>query len=271
MSKICPSCQRPASGRFCSHCGASVTASAECPECSAELPPSARFCNQCGAPATPGEDSEGAVPAVGRGARAAGGSQLPWLVAGVAVVVLLGMILLPRLRSDSAAAPAFGSAPPMGAPATGGGPQGIDLASMTPREAADRLFDRIMRTASGGDSAQAASFVPMALDAYQQVPDPDLDAHYHVGVLHLLAGDAAAARESANTILTLDPNHLFGLITAAQAEQHLGNNAAAETFFRRFLDNYPTEIARDLPEYSAHAPALPEMQAEAQAFLRSAR
>lgn len=160
--------------------------------------------------------------------------------------------------------------PMAGAPAAPGtGMGGVDLASMSPREAADRLFDRVMRTVSTGDSAQARMFLPMALDAYRMAGDLDADARYHLGVLHLLNGDPAAARAEADAVLSTDPSHLFGLFVAAQAEQDLGNPDAARTLYRRFQEVYPTEVERSLPEYQAHMQALPGMRAEAQAFIAS--
>lgn len=134
---------------------------------------------------------------------------------------------------------------------------------MTPREAADRLYDRVMRLAASGDSAQARSFLPMAVAAYQQVPDVDADVRYHLGVLGLMAGDPVSSRAQADSILTADPNHLFGLHTAAAAEQARGNDAAARELFQRFLDVYEQEVATGRPEYVAHEPALTSMRQEA--------
>lgn len=256
MTQICLSCERPVSGRFCSHCGTPATSDATCRACAAALAPGARFCNMCGEPIGAAATEAGAA------APRSASSPWPWVVTAVAVLALLVAVLLPRFRGDTAQAVSF-------APAAAGmgGAGGVDLAAMTPREAADRLFDRIMRAASAGDTAQALQFVPMALDAYERV-EPDADARYHVGVLHLLAGDPAAARAQAEAILADAPTHLFGLFTAAQAARAAGDTRAALDFYQRFLEHYPAEIARDLPEYSAHAAGFPEMRAEAQAFVQ---
>jgi len=262
MPKQCPSCAKPATGPFCSHCGAAVAAERACAECSALLKPGVRFCNECGAPA-----GEAAPPPTSTPEPAGKGSGAPvaWIVSGAAIAALLLVVLIPRFQGEPAG-PAAMAPPPATAPMAG--PQGIDLSSMSPREAADRLFDRVMRTAAQGDTADALVFVPMALNAYEAVPEMDADAHYHVATLHLLQGEPTAAREAAQRILADDPNHLFGLYTAAQAEDQLGNTAGSLELYRRFLESYPTEITRELPEYSAHAPAIPEMRAEAQAAVR---
>jgi Double zinc ribbon len=48
-ASTCPVCARPSGGgRFCQHCGASVTAVASCGQCGHQLPVGASFCGQCG-------------------------------------------------------------------------------------------------------------------------------------------------------------------------------------------------------------------------------
>jgi tetratricopeptide (TPR) repeat protein len=103
----------------------------------------------------------------------------------------------------------------------------------------------------------------MAISAYEQVEELDQDGHYHLGVLHLVNGDPAAAKREADTILARDPDHLFGLFTAAQAEQGLGRTEEARSFFSRFLERYDAERARNLPEYMEHDRAFPAMLEEA--------
>ncbi|HEX2092131.1 MAG TPA: zinc ribbon domain-containing protein [Longimicrobiaceae bacterium] len=272
MTRTCPSCQQPVTGRFCSSCGVAVDA--ECRECGNPLPAGARFCNQCGAPV--------AASAAGSAPSAPWIRWAPWAVAGVAVAALAGVLLLggddpePRPTAPVAAAPLDGTSGsassgsalsgPAGGPARGpaGNPGAVDLSSMTPREAADRLFNRVMQSASAGDTAQARSFLPMAIAAYGRVPELDTDGHYHLAVLHLVGGDTQAARAEANAILARDPQHLFGLFTAAQAERAMGNQARARELFQRFLDAYDTESQRELPEYRDHAQALGPMRQEAE-------
>lgn len=182
---------------------------------------------------------------------------MPWAVAAVAIAVLVIVLLLPRLTADD-------PVPVAAVPGPLGDPSSVDISAMTPRERADRLFNRVMQSVSAGDSAQARAFLPMALAAYEQVPDLDLDGRYHDAVLHLVDGDPAAARAQADSILAAEPSHLFGLFTAAQAEEALGREAAARQLYQRFLNNYESESARNLPEYRDHAQVLPINRAEAE-------
>ncbi|HST63527.1 MAG TPA: zinc ribbon domain-containing protein [Longimicrobium sp.] len=255
MSQTCPSCAAEASGRFCPQCGVAIDAT--CRECQNPLPTGARFCNECGA-------TVAAPPA----AAAAKSPMLPWAIAGLAVVALAAVAIVPRLSPDAAEAPVAAVAPG-GAPGAPGAPGSmdasqVDLASMTPRERADRLFNRVMEGMSGGDTTRIAFFTDMAIQAYGQVPERNADLHYHLGELYRAKGDMAAARAQADTILAADPQHLFGLFGAANAEQTRGNTAEAKVLFQRFLDGYATQVARNLPEYQEHQQGLPAMRVEAQ-------
>ena len=64
---------------------------------------------------------------------------------------------------------------------------------MSPEERATRLYNRVMTLHSAGKTDSAEFFLPMALQAYAMLPALDIDARYHVGVLHLAGGDAAGA------------------------------------------------------------------------------
>lgn len=255
-TQTCPSCGKAASGRFCADCGATLGA-VQCASCSNALPPGGRFCNQCGTPAMT------AAPA-----STAGPSRLPWVVAGVLGVALAGALLLPRLEGGDAPAPNAAVAPPTGVRAAApGGAAGVDLSSMTPREAADRLFNRVMTAISGGDTAQARTFMPMALGAYDRVPAWDTDVRYHVAALHIVRGDPQAALAQTDTILQAVPDHLLALATAADARMQLGDAAEARSLYRRFLDRYDAEIGRPLPEYQHHGQGLPVMRDQARAVV----
>lgn len=261
MSKTCPSCAAEASGRFCPQCGVAIDAT--CRECQNPLPTGARFCNECGVTVS-------AQPT----AVAATQPKLPWAVAGLAIVALAGVVIVPRMSAEPAAvagvAAPFAAQGGAGAPGAAGGamdPTQIDLSSMTPRERADRLFNRVMEGMSGGDTTRIGFFTDMAIQAYGAVPERNADLYYHLGELYRVKGDVNAARAQADTILAMDPNHLFGLFGAATTEQARGNDAAARAFYQRFLDGYAAQVARNLPEYQEHQQGLPAMRAAAQSVV----
>ncbi|HEX8691326.1 MAG TPA: zinc ribbon domain-containing protein [Longimicrobium sp.] len=264
-TQTCPACGAEGSGRFCNQCGAPL--SGACPSCGAPLPKGARFCNECGASVSAAE-----------GARtAAAGPRdwrqwLPWGVAGAAFLALLLVLVIPRGRSrpeqtvQAAPQPAPFAQPAPGAaaaPAPVGDPSGVDLSSMTPREAADRLFNRVMTAAAQGDTAQARQFLPMAVAAYTRAAPLDADGHYHVALLHLFAGNYPAVRQEATVLLTSSGSHLFGLYTAAQAAEGEGKRDEAVTLYRRFLAAYDSERAKELPEYEEHAQGFDAMRQHA--------
>lgn len=256
MSETCPSCGAAAEGRYCNACGAALNAA--CRECGNPLPRGARFCNECGAPAAP---RAAEAPAATRSHLVA------WFVAGAAVLALVASLVWPRRVAQeqvpAAQAPAF-SQPGAGAPASGTG-AAPDISQMSPRERADRLFNRVMQANSTGDTAQAKTFVPMAIAAYGMLPERSSDDHYHVAALQIVAGDPVAARAHADTVLQANPKHLLALFTAAEAEQARDNGQVARQLLDRFLAAYPEESVRqDVPEYRDHAQALPIMREAAQ-------
>lgn len=204
-------------------------------------------------------------------ANASGSTPSTLAAAGISLAVLLGVlfIVLPRLgeRNPANRPPPPASAAAPFAAAGGADPSAIDLGSMTPEEAATRLFNRVMTSVSQGDSVSARQFAPMAIDAYGLVPDPDLDSRYHIALLELVNRDFAAARATAESILVEVPDHLFGLYTAAQTEQEMGNDEAARTLYQRFLDVYDAELALQRVEYTEHATILPGMRDAARLYL----
>lgn len=137
----------------------------------------------------------------------------------------------------------------------------------TPREQADRLFNRVMQSLAMGDSAQASFFLPMAILAYKQAGDLDADGHYHLAVLETTAGNYAAAREAADRILAEAPDHLLGLGAAARAAAQAGDVATARRLYARLLGVYDEERVRERPEYRDHAQILPDYKDEAQRFV----
>ena len=244
----CPSCGAAATGRFCASCGTALDGAA-CTECRAPLTPGARYCHRCGTAA-------GAAPAASRAA--AGTNALPWAVAGIALLALVALVAGQRFGGGAPEAPpaggvaaeagAVGSAPFAGE----GAARAPDISSLSPRERADRLFDRVVRLSEEGKRDSAQFFAPMALHAYQLVEPRDADVRYDMGRIGEITGVPSLARAQADTILRQQPTHLLGLILAARAARASGDERAAREFERRFLAAREAELRKNLVEYQRH-------------------
>lgn len=257
----CPQCGKPAAGNFCQHCGAAL-GGRFCSKCGAKLADGVTFCNQCGAKAPGGAGS--AAPGARRAAAAAavGGGNAPWWIAGVA---LFGLILVvgwsmvrPQQQSSPTGAPAAADATNPNGPGT------TDISQMSPREAADRLFDRVMRTISAGDTAGALGFQPMAIQAFELAEPLDLDGMFHVALLQQLT-DPAAALATAKRMLESEPDHVLGLGMAGEAANAMGDQVAAKDYFQHLLRVYDAQFARNLVEYDGHRNLMVQMKATAEA------
>jgi len=245
----CASCGKPASGKFCSNCGAPL-AGAACAACGASLTPGAKFCHRCGTPAT-------AQASMSRSDQRGFSAALPWGLAAIALVALVALLAgqhFGRSPDDAlTAAPNTGS-PTAGAPFAGatGGSQAPDISNMTPSEAAIRLYNRVMGAHERGRADTVQIFAPMAITAYQMLGNLDLDQRYDLGRIAAVSGDERLARAEADTILSLHPNHLLGLILAGNAA-HMRKDDAAERAYRdRLVANVASERAKQLAEYTTH-------------------
>jgi len=249
----CPKCGSDESGKFCSKCGSEVrkkAGGARCSKCGKGLEPGAMFCAECGEPS-------GHRPAKGASA------YLPWVLSGLALVafaVALTMFIQGQTAARVGDMPLTGALPeaervsPDGSPVGGAGPGGIDLGSMSPRQAADRLFDRVMREDEAGNEAQAQQFATMAIQAYGMLPpaEIDADAQFHLALLNLVLDDADAADREADLILALDDEHLLALSIKARAADARGDTAARTAAYNRFLDALPGGLTSGKAEYQMH-------------------
>lgn len=258
----CPDCGAEGTGSFCSSCGASLTTQ-QCTSCAMEVPPGSRFCVHCGAPT--GSQPTPLHPAAA-GAQGAGRGALGWWVAGILLVGLVVVVAVPRLLETGSPETPRTPAVPQGSAALGPAPN-VDLSSMTPREAADRLWNRVMRGAEMQDSTEILNFVPMAVSAYELARPLDADGLFHLSVLLRLGQDMDGALAAAEEVLVNEPTHLLSLGAAAEAAEEAGLREEADGFWRRFLAAYDSELATGREEYEVHADLLPRMRSDAQAFL----
>ena len=253
-ARRCEGCGHEGEGRFCAHCGRpmpGVEGGARfCSACGAEVESGALYCADCGAP-------------LGGRPRKPIAQRLPWILSGLALVafaVAISLMIGESTGERAEGMPPTGAVIPSpgqaGAGAAGGmDPSGVDLSSMSPREAADRLFDRAMRTEAQGDTARARFFARMGVQAYDAMPESELDsdARFHIGLLQLMQGETAAAGRSAQAILTRAPRHLLGLILAARVADVEGDVEARAEARRSFLAALEDERATRRPEYEQHA------------------
>ncbi len=251
----CPNCGEPASGRFCSSCGTPLGGVA-CGACGAELASGAKFCHKCGTPvALPGAPAAAAAappPSAGAPPGKSGGDALPWAVAAIAVLALIAMFAGQRFaRSGSSPGGSAGGAPATGATMSPMGPA-PDISQMTPQEQASRLYDRIMSAYEAGHMDTVQMFAPMAVGAYQNLGQLTLDERYDLGRVAEVTGAYPLAAAEADTILQKNPNHLLGLILAAQAARSLNQPAAEKKYLDRLVKAAPAEQAKKRPEYQQH-------------------
>lgn len=247
----CPSCGKHAAGNFCSHCGSPIVS--VCPSCDTEVKPGSRVCHECG------ESLEAKVASKQWSAQ----TIAPWVAIGIATIALFVALLSWFGRGSGAPAPAP-SSPPMTStvPAPG---QPVDLASMPPREAADRLFNRVMIANESGNTEEALKFAPMALQAYDRVGTLDNDARYHVALIHMTAGDIKSARVQLDKLRQSVPSHLLGFMLEHQIAERNGNKDSAARAYKAFLAAYDAEIAKGREEYQDHLGSIERFRKAAQA------
>ncbi len=254
-STSCPSCGKPASGRFCGSCGAALSGRA-CPACGSALAAGARFCGSCGAATAGGGAARTAATTPGL----APGSVWPWALAGVAVIVALVAVLMTRQPTTPIAAAELS---PEGA-AMAAAPL-PDLTTLPARARFDTLYNRVMRASESGDQGSVGRFAPMALQAYTELDAADADARYHAAMLRLHTGDPTGAAALADTISMGEATHLFGFVIRGTVARLQQDDAALAREQAAFLGVYDAEIARGRPEYGDHQFILNQFVTEARA------
>jgi hypothetical protein len=221
-----------------------------CHACGAPLAATARFCHKCGAQVA------GLHPSGWR-------AGLPWGVAGAALGALLTVLALRLGDSGGSGMRDAGGVGDGPSPASRISPP--DISQMSPEERATRLYNRVMTLHTQGKADSAEFFLPMALQAYAMLPALDVDARYHIGVLDLTGGNAAAAVAQADTIRRAVPTHLFGFMLRARGLELERDTAGARRAYRDFLKHEAAERARQRPEYGEHAENLDAFHEQATA------
>jgi hypothetical protein len=178
---------------------------------------------------------------------------------GIAAVLAVVIAVAVQQRGETPT-PGIGANVPLdggagGAPfagGAGGAMRAPDISSMSPRERADRLYDRVMRLASEGKGDSASFFATMAAQAYEMVGPLDNDLKYDYGRMSEMAGNLPEAQRQADAILADNPDHLLGLILAARVAQ-LKNDAATEgRMYKKLLAVATVEQAKSIEEYARH-------------------
>jgi hypothetical protein len=193
-------------------------------------------------------------------------SLLPW---GVALVASLALVIAVAVQRSGAPASAggapLGSAAPIApfAGGSGGAVRAPDISALSPRERADRLYDRVMRLASENKTDSATFFASMAVGAYEALAPLDLDLRYDYGRMAEMSGNLALAQSQADSILREAPDHLLGLILAARVAQLKGDTAGQRRYLARMLGAQSTELAKQLEEYERHRGDIDAAAAEA--------
>jgi len=217
----------------------------KCPSCNASMIAGAKFCHQCGAPAG-GKPIEPERNGQGRNWKA-----ISLFFVGVTVWIFALMFVALKFIPEKNATkdnPHAGVTMPSDQSAGS-----VDLSAMTPREAADRLFNRVTAADEQGRTEEVIQFGPMALEAYKLVDPLDADARYHIGLISLLLGYLDNARAQIKNLQAEAPDHLLGLILAFRVAAKTGDDKGASVARARFAAAYGAEIRSGRPEYEAHS------------------
>lgn len=183
-------------------------------------------------------------------------------------VVLLGWLIWKVNRGVEVAPPPAGRTAGANPVGSAGGPP--DLSNITGRDAFLRLHDRIMNSLSQGDSAGAAQFTPMALQAYEMLTpeERDIDIRYHAVTLMLGNGDLFSAQALTDTIARLVPGHLYVPMLRAGLAEARNDAPAALREYRNYLAAWDREIGMTRQEYLDHRPLLDAFKERARTFTR---
>jgi tetratricopeptide (TPR) repeat protein len=149
----------------------------------------------------------------------------------------------------------------------GGGASAVDLTTMSLEEQGTILFNRVMRSSSGGDQADVDFFLPKALIIYEEINPTDPDGLYHYALLYMVGEDYAAALEKAREGLAQVPDYVLLLGVGAEAAAAMGDSTTARDMYTHLLDVYDTELGMTRAGYEHHQPMFQAYKNAAEAFL----
>jgi hypothetical protein len=179
----------------------------------------------------------------------------PWPRAGFVALTALALVAIVLRQPAGSGAPAAPATAPDAPP---------DISGLGPRQRFDTLFNVVMRASENGDASRATRFAPMAFMAYAQLDEVDADARYHAAVLRLqVEGSIQPALALADTILALQPRHLFGYMIRGSAGQLSGDQRMVQRAAADFLAALDAELASGKPEYQDHRIMLDQFRARA--------
>ena len=121
---------------------------------------------------------------------------------------------------------------------------------MTPDEQALRLFNKVVLLAEQGKRDSVQFFAPMALMAFQNLPNLTPLQRFELGRIAELAEVKEIVSAQSDTILKASNTHLLGLTLASTAAAMKGDAAAQADANKRLLAAEKAERAKNLPEYS---------------------
>lgn len=217
--------------------GAQPHGQVTCASCGERHQAGARFCQSCGRSLVGGSWFNAQTLTV------LGAACLTLVALGLLFASVLNIGSVPESNS-AATAPSRTASTPSGQPP--------DLSTMTPREAADRLFNRVMMADEQGNVDEVAQFAPMAVAAYEQLDSLDLDALYHLGLIQAAAGDAESVREAVRRMKAIVPGHLLASLLEHRLAMDENDQKKAARATERFKANYDDEIKVERLEYRDH-------------------
>lgn len=221
--------------------------SVSCGSCGADSQAGARYCQNCGRSME--KRSFGGFD----------GQTLAVLGAAGLTLLALGLLFSSVVDTGGGDADPAASVPSRTAQAPAAqAPEGQppDLSTMTPREAADRLFNRVMMADEQGDVGEVTQFAPMAVAAYDQLEELDLDAIYHVGLIEAAAGNIEQAWEAVERLRAVVPGHLLASTLEYRLALAENDQEKAARAVERFKADYDEEIKVDRLEYRDHRPSI---------------